>query len=53
VGPELGIDEQRRGTRSGGADFDLLEFEHLLQGLADAFLVVDHQHAAGHDRVLR
>ena len=48
---EFGVDSRGFMAGRAGLDFDLLELEDLLQGLTNALLIVDDQHAAGTQRV--
>ena len=47
---DLGIHFERVGAVGGGVHLEALEFENLLQGFADALLVVDDQDAPAHAR---
>src|SRR2546427_10286867 len=48
---EFGVDSRGFMAGSAGLDFDLLVLEDLRQGLTNALLIVDDQHAAGTQRV--
>src|SRR6267143_1285238 len=50
---EFGVQSGGFMAGSAGLDLDLFELENLLQGLTNALLIVDDQHAAGAQRVAR